>query len=70
MKKKIALVLSFALATLLVVGQFAFAEELDTNMGMMNGNGMMNMMEVMHSPEGQEMMNACNKFMDSVKDDE
>jgi hypothetical protein len=63
-KKKIAFVSSFALATLLVVGQFAYAEKSDGMMNM-NNNGMMNMMNAMNSPEGQEMMNACGEFMES-----
>lgn len=66
MKKKIAFVISFALATLLVAGQFAFAEKPENNMdNMMNGNGMMNMMEAMNSPEGQKMMKACGEFMET-----
>jgi hypothetical protein len=64
-KKKIAFVSSFALATLLVVGQFAYAEKSDGMMNMMNGNGMMQMMEAMNSPEGQKMMSACGEFMES-----
>ncbi|MFZ3576701.1 hypothetical protein [Virgibacillus sp. DJP39] len=45
--KKLRFVLSFALATLLVIGSTAFAQEPDNGgMGnMMNGNGMSNMME-------------------------
>ncbi|WP_026581612.1 hypothetical protein [Bacillus sp. J33] len=77
MKKKIALVSSFALGSLLVVGQFTFAEKPENNTGMMNGNGMDNMMnmmngkgmekmmEAMKSPEGQNMMKACGEFMES-----
>jgi hypothetical protein len=84
MKKKLMLLSSFALATVLVVGQMSFAAGSDDNgMGnMMNGNGtsgMMQMMEnenmgkmtnAMNSPEGQEMMNSCGSFMDSNGDDE
>jgi hypothetical protein len=83
MKKKLMLLSSFALATVLVVGQMSFAAGSDdSNQGMgnmMNGNGMSgmmqnenmgNMMNAMNSPEGQEMMNACGGFMDSYGDDE
>ncbi|AQS55728.1 hypothetical protein [Novibacillus thermophilus] len=80
MKKKTALLMSFALAIVLVVGQIAFAHGEDDNggMGIMDGNGisgMMNnanmgqMMEAMNSPEGQEMMNACMNFMQSQNND-
>jgi hypothetical protein len=80
MKKKALLLVSFALATVLVVGQAGIAAESDEkspNQGMMNGNGMsgmMNMMQnenmgkmmdAMNSPEGQEMMNSCSNFMES-----
>ncbi len=65
MKKKIAFVSSFALATLLVVGQFSYAEKSDSMTNMMNGDGMMKMMEAMNSPEGQKMMKACGEFMES-----
>jgi hypothetical protein len=69
LKKKIAFVSSFALATLLVAGQFAFAEKPENNMvNMMNGNGMMNMIEEMNSPEGQRMMKVCGEFMESYDD--
>ncbi|OXT17191.1 hypothetical protein B9K06_12590 [Bacillus sp. OG2] len=70
MKKKIAFVSSFALATLLVVGQFAYANQSNSEMDMnMNGNKMMNsdemtgMMKSLSSPEGQKMVKACNDFM-------
>ncbi|ANB55887.1 MULTISPECIES: hypothetical protein [Bacillales] len=65
MKKKIAFVSSFALAALLVVGQFSYAEKSDSMTNMMNGNGMMKMMEAMNSPQGQKMMKACGEFMES-----
>jgi hypothetical protein len=83
--KKTMLLVSFALATVLVVGQTGFASESDNNGGMMNmmENGSMNgmmkmmengnmnkMMEAMNSPEGQEMMNACSKFMESNGDED
>ncbi|RBP86197.1 hypothetical protein DFO70_1303 [Cytobacillus firmus] len=69
MKKKIVLVLSFALSSILVVGQFALADKPDSMMSG-NGNGMMNMMEAMDSPEGQKMMKACGNFMDSYNSKE
>lgn len=81
MKKKIAFVSSFALATLLVVGQFTYAKQDDmtkndsnmngmmNNSSMMNNDGMMKMMNAMNSPEGQKMMDACGNFMDSQKTD-
>jgi hypothetical protein len=65
MKKKIAFVSSFALAALLVVGQFSYAEKSDSMTNMMNGNGMMKMMEAMNSPQGQKMMKACGEFVES-----
>lgn len=61
MKKKIALVTSLALGSLLLLGQMVSAEKHDQ---MMNGNGMMNMMEEMQTPHVQKMMNACNKMLD------
>jgi hypothetical protein len=61
LKKKVALIVSFTIASFLVVGQFAFAN----SSGNMNSNGMMNMMEAMNSPLGQEMMKACGEFMES-----
>jgi len=80
MQKKTLLLISFALAAILVVGQVGFAAEpKDNNQGannMMNGNGsgMMNMMQNentnkmmdgMNSPEGQQMIDSCGNFMDS-----
>lgn len=77
MKKKIAFVSSFALASLLVVGQFTYAEKSGGMMNMddsgmmnmmnMNENGMMKMMEAMNSPEGQKMMSTCGEFMETQK---
>lgn len=64
MKKKMAFVSSFALVTLLVAGQFTYAEKPDSMMNRMNGNGMTKMMEAMNSPEGQKMMKACGEFME------
>lgn len=72
MKQKLLLLTSFALATVLVVGQISFASG-DTGMGngmsqmmnMTNNDNMNQMMNAMNSPEGQEMVNACGKFMDS-----
>ncbi|ASK61315.1 hypothetical protein CFK37_03535 [Virgibacillus phasianinus] len=76
--KKVPFLLSFALASLLVVGTTAFAQESDGNgmSNMQNGNGMMkmmgndnmgNMMVSMNSPEGKKMMNACGDFMNSYQ---
>lgn len=70
MKKKIAFISSFALATLLVAGQFTYAEKTDGMMKMMDGNGMTKMMETMNSPEGQKMIKACGEFMESRYDSE
>jgi hypothetical protein len=80
MQKKALLLVSFALAAVLVVGQVGFAAEPDNSKGMgnmMNGNGMsemmdngsMNkMMDAMNSPEGQAMMDSCGSFMESYDD--
>lgn len=69
MKKKIAFVSSFAVAALLVVGQFTYAEKSENNMGnMMYSDGMMNMMDTMNSSEGQKIMNACGEFMKSYNE--
>lgn len=82
MKNKLSLILSFALATTIVVGQTGFAHGSDdTGEGnnMMGGNGMANMMEngnmsgmmnAMNSPEGQKMMESCMDFMESFDGDE
>jgi hypothetical protein len=79
--KKTLLIVSFALAAVLVVGQAVMAAE-PNNGGMMNGNGMSGMMQMMDNegmqkmmgamstPEGQEMMNSCSNFMDSYGDEE
>lgn len=84
MQKKTMLLVSFALAAILVVGQVGFAAEGNNDGGrggMMNGNGMsgmMNMMEnanmgkmmdALNSPEGQAMMESCGNFMESYDDD-
>ncbi|PAE36660.1 hypothetical protein [Bacillus sp. 7884-1] len=61
MKKKIALIASFTLGSLLMLGQFVYAEKNDD---MMSDKGMMKMMEVMQSPEGQKMMKACGQMME------
>lgn len=64
-KKKNLLIASFALATVLVVGQSVFAAN-DNNgashdMGnMMNGNGSSGMMQMMGNESMQKMMNAMN----------
>lgn len=62
MKKKIAIISSVALASLLYVGQFVYAEKPDN---MMNGNGLKKMIEAMKSPKGQKMIKACGNFMES-----
>jgi hypothetical protein len=78
--KKVPFALSFAFATLLVVGTTGFAQESENNnmTNMMNGNGMMNMMEngnmsnmmeAMGSPEGQKMVESCSNFMESYESD-
>lgn len=82
MKLKTKLGLSMALVTVLVIGQIGFAAEdngMDKGMqNMMNGNGMMQMMEngnmqkmmdAMDSPEGQKMMKACGEFMENSSQD-
>lgn len=82
--KKLMLIMSFALAAVLVVGGVAYAHSSDGSggVGMMNGNGMSNMMdnmmgegmgdmmEAMNSPEGQAMMEACHNFMSSYGEDD
>jgi hypothetical protein len=80
MQKKALLLVSFALAAVLVVGQVGFAAESDNFNGMgnmMNGNGMSEMMDngsmnkmmgAMNSPEGQEMVESCGNFMESYDD--
>jgi hypothetical protein len=82
MQTKTKLGLSFALAAVLVVGQVGFASEDDHQGGMMSGNGMSGMMQMMenenmgkmmdavNSPEGQKMLNACGDVMESYEDDE
>ncbi len=78
--KKVPFVLSFSMAAVLVIGQGAFAKESEGDRpdSMMNGNGMMNMMEngnmsqmmeAMNSPEGKKMMKACGDFMESYGDE-
>ncbi|UOQ94011.1 hypothetical protein MUO14_03310 [Halobacillus shinanisalinarum] len=77
--KRVPFVLSLSLAAVLVVGQGVLAEESESDRtgSMMNGNGMMNMMEngnmsqmmeAMNSPEGQKMMRTCGNFMESQED--
>lgn len=83
MQKKTMLLVSFALAAILVVGQVGFAAETENKGGgMMNGNGMggmMNMMEnenmgkmmeAMNSPEGEAMMESCSNFMETYDDED
>jgi hypothetical protein len=69
MKKKALLLVSFALATVLVVGQAGLAaesEEKTPNQGMMNGNGMSGMMNsngmsgMMQNENMGKMMDAMN----------
>lgn len=85
MQKKTMLLVSFALAAVLVVGQVGFATEPDNNGGgmgsIMNGNGMSRMMNMtdnenmdkmkgaINSPEGQAMIESCGNFMESYDDD-
>lgn len=69
MKKKLPLVLSFALAALIVVGQASLAQGSDDNnrtVNMMNGDGMTTMMK---KGNMSEMMNACIDFMQSFGND-
>lgn len=71
MQKKtwIGTALSLAAAFLIGSQMVALAEsDQPKEEGMMNGNGMAAMMQAMHTPEGQEMMKACSKFMDSYAD--
>ncbi|MCM3763261.1 hypothetical protein M3212_21365 [Alkalihalobacillus oceani] len=68
------LLFSFGLSSVLVVGTMGFsgisqANENHGMMNMMNGD-MMNMMEGMNSLEGENMMEACNNFMESYGSDE
>lgn len=68
--RKTLLMISFAIAAVMVVSQAAFAEESNGNNGngmmqMMNNEGTQKMMNAMNTPEGQEMMNACGNFMES-----
>lgn len=65
--KKLPFALSFAIASVLVVGTTTFAVEPgNTNQkgSMMNSDGMDEMMEAMNSPEGKEMADACSNFME------
>ncbi|SDJ24799.1 hypothetical protein [Alteribacillus bidgolensis] len=75
--KKLLMIPSFAIAAALVAGPINIgdAHEEDGNSGgmmngMMNGEGMSQMMEAMNSPEGQEMMNACQNFMNAQGEEE
>lgn len=61
MKRKMAMVTSLALGSLLILGQKVSAENHDH---MMNGNGMMKMMDTMQSPHGQKMMAECKQMME------
>ena len=66
MKKKMLIVSSITLASLLLVGQFVYAEKANNMMNMMNGNGMKKMMETMNSSEGQKMLKPCEDVMNST----
>lgn len=77
--KKVPFAISVTLASFLVVGSTGFAAESDGNGNMINGNGMMSMMEnsnmsnmmnAMDSPEGQKMMQACEDVMKSYGDED
>ncbi|MFC4767005.1 hypothetical protein [Effusibacillus consociatus] len=62
MQKKTMLGVSFALAAALVVGGMALAAGSDDN----KGNDLAaKMINAMNSPEGQEMVKSCGKFMES-----
>lgn len=71
MRKKSLLIVSFALAAVLVIGQVGFAAESDNSRGMggmmnmMENGNMGKMMEAMNSPEGEAMMNECGNYMDT-----
>lgn len=77
MKQKLLMLTSFALATVLVVGQVSFAsgDNVPGNgngmaqmMNVMNNDNMNQMMNAMNSKEGQEMINSCGNFMGSYGD--
>ncbi|MFB4165676.1 hypothetical protein ACE1TI_18215 [Alteribacillus sp. JSM 102045] len=81
MKKKLPLVMTIGLAALIAIGQSGLAEESENNqMGnMMNGNGIMSMMDnvniskmmnAMNSPEGKNMIDACGDYMESFGEEE
>lgn len=60
------LLFSFGLSSVLVVGTMGFSGISQAN----ENHGMMNMMEGMNSLEGENMMEACNNFMESYGSDE
>lgn len=81
MQKKTKVFLGISLMALLAIGQVSFAAETDkdqttttngmTNMmKMMDNHGMSKMMDAMNSPEGQEMMKSCSKFLESYNEKE
>ncbi|ADC52047.1 hypothetical protein BpOF4_20239 (plasmid) [Alkalihalophilus pseudofirmus OF4] len=65
-KKTKMLLFSFGLSSVLVVGTMGFSGISQAN----ENHGMMNMMEGMNSLEGENMMEACNNFMESYGSDE
>lgn len=58
-KKKIALVTSLALGSLLLLGQIVSAEK-----HVNDERERHDMMEAMQAPHGQKIMKACNKMLD------
>lgn len=67
MKKGTMAVIAGVLAPVIVLGGMAFAEGTTTpNYNMMGTNGMGNMMNAMNSAQGQQMMNGCTQFMNSM----
>lgn len=81
--KKLLMIPSFAIAAALIAGPINIGDaheedghggmmngEAMGNSNMMNGEGMDQMMETMNSPEGQEMMNACQNFMNAPGEEE
>ncbi|MBP1156472.1 MULTISPECIES: hypothetical protein [unclassified Paenibacillus] len=61
--KKILLVSALSIVLFLTIGQMVFAQNDNLPMThMMNNGNMMQLMNMMNSPEGQEMMESCQKF--------
>lgn len=78
MQKRTKVGLVFSLAAVLIAGKVSFAAEsnpnndsmmnshnMSTMMQMMDNQNMSKIMNDMNTPEGQEMMNGCMKFMQS-----